>query len=562
VSLLDRFNLKSPNFYFIPLFTLAIFENLIAATWNVDPYHEGALFPTAVGLAEGLAPFREINQQYGFLGPLLVSLLLRLFGNYLIVERIFGFTLTLLISWVFYTYLKTLTSKTIAKFIPLVWLSISPIWSWPLGLNALSGGYWPNQLGTFLVLSGLLLLKRPKSAAFLAGFLILLSSQARVEFIFVWLSMSVAIFINEKEKRLFWVVGSFFSGLIIYFYLLSNNSVSQWFRQTLLVWTMDPPDVVKINIKFLILNLINFLTISALGLLMLVLAWALVSKCRKFWIALSLQTIIVFAFLSVSGHLNFQIKIGNFDLVTPFRIAFADTLFSFINLTLLLCFLVICFLILQERIVFVRQLNLINSSMLLLMSASVGLLGLFHNFNPDYTHMVWPIFALLMVSLVQNLPSNRFVNSLTRSGAVLCLALVIVSSSTFFFHALNQSHPYKTPLLQGMYGNSAIQVEELDNSFAAVDRHAKNHKVLMVCYTGLLSVSTQGYLGADQWSWNLQPSEMISDRLDHLQAGNLILACHLSPAEAKRIDYLKLNGFLEILEENISFHIYKIIKSL
>ena len=562
MNLLSRLILKSTNFYFIPFFALVTFENLIAATWNVDPYHEGALFPTAVGLAEGLAPFKEINQQYGFLGPLLVSCFLRLFGNYLIVERLFGFTLTLLISWVFYSYLKTLTSKTTAKFVALVWLSISPIWSWPFNLNALSGGYWPNQLGTFLVLSGLLLLKRSRPAAFLAGFLVLLSSQARVEFFFVWLFMSVAILIKEKERRLFWAAGSFFCGLMIYFYLLSNNSVSQWFRQTLLVWTMDPPDVVKINVKFLILNLINFLTISALGLLLFSLAWILVVKCRKFWIALSLETILVCAFLSLSGHLSCQIMVGNYDLVTPFRLALTDTLFSFVNLTLSVCLSLIFFSFLQKRLKFTPKFEAIDSSKLLLVAASVGLLGLFHNFNPDYTHMTWPIFALLMVSLVQDLSGVRLVTSLKKSSAVLCLALVIVSSSTFFFHALAQSHPYKTPMLEGMYGNSTLQIKELDRSFAAVDRQIKNHKVLMLCYTGLLSVSTEGYLGADEWSWNLQPSKMISHRLDHLQAGNLILACHLSPDEAKRIDYLKMNGFLKTLEGNTGFRLYRVTKSL
>ena len=106
MNLWGRLNLKSQNFYLTPLFAVAIFENLIAATWNVDPYHEGALFPTAVGLAEGLAPFREINQQYGFLGPLVVSLPLHLFGNYLIVQRLFGFFLTILIALLFFSYLR------------------------------------------------------------------------------------------------------------------------------------------------------------------------------------------------------------------------------------------------------------------------------------------------------------------------------------------------------------------------------------------------------------------------------------------------------------------------
>ncbi|CAN2230984.1 hypothetical protein [Candidatus Planktophila dulcis] len=561
MNLPGRLNLKSQNFYLTPLFALAIFENLIAATWNVDPYHEGALFPTAVGLAEGLAPFKEINQQYGFLGPLVVSLPLHLFGNYLIVQRLFGFFLTILIALLFFSYLKILTNKTVAEYITLIWMSISPIWSWSLDRNALSGGYWPNQLGTFLVLLGLLLLKRSRSAALLAGFFIFLSSQARVEFIFVWLFISVAILIKEKEKRIFWAFGSSLSILVIFFYLMSNDSVSQWFEQTLLVWTMNPPDLVTIDAKFLILNLINFLAVSIIGVLLLASAWGLMSKVRKVWISVFLQSVLVCIFLSIPRYLDFQIKIGRFDLVAPIKLAFTNTLFSFINMTLLICFILVCFLTWHKRPRLSQLFGLFDSTQFALIGSCVGLLALFHNFNPDYTHMVWPIFASLMISLIPDLSKTRFAKMIKRASAIFALALIVGSSCIFLTHLLEQVHPYRTPMLKGLYGNSTLQVENLDSSFMVIDKQVKTQKVLMACYTGLLSVSTEGYLGVDEWSWNLQPKEMISHRLDNMQKGNLVLACHLSSDEVARINYLQREGLLKLIEKNNSFHLYRVSQS-
>ncbi|QLL22948.1 hypothetical protein DLE03_00845 [Actinobacteria bacterium IMCC25003] len=561
MNLLGRLNLKSPNFYLTPLFAVAIFENLIAATWNVDPYHEGALFPTAVGLAEGLAPFREINQQYGFLGPLLVSLPLHLFGNYLIFQRLFGFSLTILISLLFYSYLKTLTNKTVAKHVTLIWMSISPIWSWSLDRNALSGGYWPNQLGTFLVLLGLLFLKRSRFEALLAGFFIFLSSQARVEFIFVWLFISVAILIKEKGRRIFWAVGSSLSFLLIFFYLISNNSLNQWYEQTLLVWTMNPPDVVTINAKFLIINLISFLSISIIGALLFASAWGLTSKSGKVWVSVCLQLVLVCIFLSVPRYLNFQIKIGRFDIVDPIKFAFTNTLFSFINMTLLVCFILVCFFTWQKRPKLSQIFGLFDSTQLSLLASCVGLLALFHNFNPDYIHMVWPIFAALMISLLPDLSKSRLAKMTAKSSAIFVLALIVGSSLIFLTHLLEQVHPYKTPMLKGLYGNSTLQVENLDNSFTVIDKQVERKKVLMVCYTGLLSVSTEGYLGVDEWSWNLQPKEMISHRLDKMQKENLVLACHLSADEVARINYLQREGLLKLIEKNNSFHLYRVTQS-
>ena len=65
---------------------LVIIENSIAVFWNVDPYHEGALYPTAIGMAGGKALFSEVSQQYEFINPLINSWFLRIFRNYLLRE--------------------------------------------------------------------------------------------------------------------------------------------------------------------------------------------------------------------------------------------------------------------------------------------------------------------------------------------------------------------------------------------------------------------------------------------------------------------------------------------
>jgi hypothetical protein len=561
VNSLGGLNLKSPNFYFFPLFALVISENLIAATWNVDPYHEGALFPTAVGIADGLAPFRGVSQQYGFLGPLLVSLLLRVFGNYLIVERLFGFTLVLAIATVFYFNLRTWATKLNSKFITLLWLSISPIWSWPFGNNALSGGYWPNHLGILMVLLGLLLLQRSKLSAFPAGFLVLLSSQARVEFIFVWIFMTAAIFLKEKERRIYWSAGSSVSIILIYEYLSVNEAVREWFRQTALVWTMSPPDVPKINVNFFLFNAINFFGVAIIGYLLLACAVFLEKKFNNLWIKFLVNLAFILCLLTIPHFIHFQLKFGNYDFIATFKYILANTLFSYINLTMAISLFCVTYLITKHRHLVFEKFASQNSNLLMLFSASIGLLSLFHNFNPDYSQMIWPVFGLLLVAIFSNFQILPLFSTYKVVFPTLVLTLALASSFAFFSHSSHQVHPYETQMLKWLYGNSTAQVKSLDNSFDLIAKNSGKRQLRMICQTGLFSVNKSGFLGSDKWTWNQQPPEMISNRLDHLKVGNTVLACHLNSEDASRIDVLLTQKILEVVDKNPSFTLYRVAKA-
>lgn len=546
----------------LPLFTAAILENLIASTWNVDPYHEGALFPTAVGLAEGLSPFREISQQYGFLGPLIVSFPLRVFGNYLIVERLFGFLLILLIALLTYLNLKTYTNKLTSGLIALVWLTISPIWSWPFESTALSGGYWPNHLGIFLVLTALYLFSKSGVAALVAGFLVLLSSQARAEFIFVWLFMSISIFIKEKEKRLFWAIGSFLAAVLIYCYLAANQAINDWFQQTYVVWTMNPPGVPEINVNFFIFNFVNFFGVSVIGLTLCLTAVFFSKNLKSFGLAVIAQSLLITGFLLIPNRLKFDLKIGNYNFVEAVRYSFRNTLFAYINLSMVVGAILLFLLYFKYRKDMIQKIEEAKPAFFILLSATFGILSLFHNFNPDYSQMIWPIFGLLLIMLVRLSSFLDLSVFKGRNFRVFVIGLLLASHGTFLYHATSQKFPYQTEMLSGLYGNSQNQVRNLDASFKVLSDNANPGQMLMVCQSGLLSTNEKGFLGSDKWTWNQQPSEMIAGRLNNLEIGSTILACYLNSGDSERVKILMESKQIEVLNKNDNFTLYRVVKSI
>ena len=556
-----KIRLNSLDFYVPFLLGVVVIQNLVASLWNVDPYHEGAIFATAVGMADGLSVFREINQQYGFLGPLLVSCLLRIFGNYLIVERLFGFTLIMTISFLFYLNLRQITSKITSQLLAITWLAISPIWSWPFGYSALSGGYWPNHLGVALVLIGLLLLQKSNGFILLAGFFVFISSQARIEFYFVWVFMTLAILLSKKVGGFYWLSGNLLAIIFIYLYLRNNLSTQDWFDQTMRVWTIEAPEVMGVSLNFFIFNFINFAGVSVIGLILFLAAVYFSTIFKRFWVAVIAQSTLILTLLFVPSVIKINLFIGNYDVVSAGRYFFANTLFSYVNISLLVIFVSVIFFIFERWGRIYQEVVRGNPSLLILMGASCGLLSLFHNFNPDYTQMVWPVFALLLIKLQK--AQSHFLFKIIRSKSllVLALSLIVSSSTTFIYHALDQVHPYRTEMLKGLYGQSDKQVQVLDRSYKLIKDNVSKGKLLMVCQSGLLSVNDQGYLGSDKWSWNLQPEVMISNRLDRLEIGSAILACQLNKRDSTKLSELESLNVLSIIDKNGDFTLYRVVKS-
>ena len=563
MQLLQLARLNKTNFLIHLLIFLAGAQQFIASTWNVDPYHEGALFPTAVGIAEGRSVFAEVSQQYGFLGPLLVSLPLEIFGNYLVVQRIFGALLMILIAWLMYLNMRSLVTPLTAKYFVILWLGISPIWSWPFSTSALSGGYWPNHLGVALTLFSCFVILKYKTnlVYFIAGLTMFLSSQSRAEFYFVWLFVTIAIIIRPDTKRLFWLSGSLLSIVLIGIYLFVNNSTKDWYEQTLKVWTLDPPGQPIIGPNFFIFNITNFLGVTCVGFLIIAISYMLQVKYRApqvLVLATMVTGLVSVLFLHDLVNTNLYFRSYSFDDLINYLIK--NTLFSHVNVTIFLLAVILLLQFYKFRLSIIKRISMARLPSVIFGFASIGSLSLFHNFNPDYSHMVWPIFALALVSAIGLLNSQISQTFPLAVFKLVTLSLFSVSIITFLTHFNEQRYAYQAPLLKGLYGNSQEQVAAIDSDLKLVSENVVAGQMLMNCQTGLLTVNERGFLGSDKWTWNQQPYEMLSGRVSKMPIGHSLLACNLDYRDEKIIEQFLDTNVLTLLYSDSTFSIYKRVK--
>lgn len=563
MHLLQLVRLNKTNFLIHPLIFLAGAQQFIASTWSVDPYHEGALFPTAVGIAEGRSVFAEVSQQYGFLGPLFVSLPLEIFGNYLVVQRIFGALLMILIAWLMYLNLRSLVTPLTAKYFVILWLGISPIWSWPFSTSALSGGYWPNHLGVALTLFSCFVILKYKTnlVYFIAGLTMFLSSQSRAEFYFVWLFVTIAIIIRPDTKRLSWLAGSLLSIVLIGIYLFVNNSTKDWYEQTLKVWTLDPPGVPIIGPNFIIFNIVNFLGVTCVGFLIIAISYMLQVKYRApqaLVLATMVTGLVSVLLLHDLVNTNLYFRSYSFDDLINFLIK--NSLFSYVNVTIILLAVILLLQFYKFRLSIIKRISMARLPSVIFGFASIGSLSLFHNFNPDYSHMVWPIFALALVSAIGPLNSQISQTFPLAVFKLVTLSLFSVSIITFLTHFNEQRYAYQAPLLKGLYGNSQEQVASIDSALKLVSENVVAGQMLMNCQTGLLTVNERGFLGSDKWTWNQQPYEMLSGRVSKMPIGHSLLACNLDYRDEKIIEQFLDTNVLTLLYSDSTFSIYKRVK--
>jgi hypothetical protein len=279
-------------------------------------------------------------------------------------------------------------------------------------------------------------------------------------------------------------------------------------------------------------------------------------------LAIALQVAVITFLFTIPSWWNLQLMIGNYDLFSVIPYSSTNTLFSYINISIVLILAVVYKMVAKRPRELMRVVQLADSRRVVIGFTSVGLLSLSHNFNPDYTQMVWPIFALFGVALpIRNvLRLKSFLNA--RFGIIFTMSLSLVSTSAFTSHLIDQTYAYETPFLKGLYGKSAQSVRELDQAFLSISSSVAKNRMLMVCKTGMLSVNLQGFLASDKWTWNLQPSEMITGRLDNLEIGEAIVACHLNASDSIRIKELEDSGFIKDVASNSYFTLYKVIKSV
>lgn len=559
-------------------FIVAI-QVLVSARWNVDPYHEGSLVPSSVGVAQGKVIFRDVNNQYGSLVAIFNAPFHFLFGNSLIISRLVSAITFLMISYLTFLVLRLYIPRNVAHAIALSWLIMSPTWAWFSGHGSMIGVAWPNHFAVMLSLFSFLILRRlvtgspqhVRSLAFLSGIAAFLVTQARFELYTLWviefliLVIFAARSLITKLTVVYWTSGSLISASIYFSYLAINHALGDWYSQTILVWFSSPPDLPAVNLNFFIFNFAGFFLLILLLFILVAINWICFRANIPAWVSIAGVVISFFAIVNIPNWLP-EIRIGrSFEFKAWSQHVFDMIVFSPINLAYLLG-AVILILHTSKKLLPGGLSNILNLrsnfDSIYLAGMAIGFLSLTHNFNAPYTGItIAPLLGYIFSTV--NISREKF-QSIWQGFALqirrLFISFSVVSSLLFASNLFAQTADFQSPLLKGITTYDNEYQEFVDERFSAVGRFGKAGAMWMMCQTGLYTVSLDGYLGADEWSWNQQPEKWMEVRPRLASTGDSLVTCHLSPGEIHEIRALEKEGRINAVYTKDDFVIYTVIK--
>lgn len=537
---------------------IVVVQVFVSSRWNVDPYHEGALFPSSVGMAQGKVIFRDVNNQYGSLVAIFNAPFHVLFGNYLFVSRLVSAATFLLTAYLTYVLLRTYLTRTQAHAISLFWLVLSPTWAWFPGHDSMTPVAWPNHFAVMLTLVSFILLRRAisgkqkyfKQIAFMSGWAAFFVTQARFELYILWLIQLTIMFIFERKRSIdknvfrFWFLGSTVAASINFSYLTLNSAVGDWFNQTIKVWFSNPPDLPAVNLNYFIFNFASFFLLLSILFLIVTANWIFSRSGAPSWLSILLVSLVIVLLSEVPRFLPI-LRVGNsFEFKSWSQHIFDMVLFSPINLIYTMGAFLLLFHIVT-RFSSVKSPKLFsfktNFDTVYLGGMAIGFVLLTHNFNAPYTGItIAPFLGYLAAAIrLDKSKLNSLGKKLTDQVRNLFVSFSVVSSCLFLFNLSQQTSHFQTPILNGITTFDSEYRDFVDKRFSAIAEYVDPGKLWMMCNTGLYTVSMNGYMGADEWSWNQQPELWMRDRPLQASAGDSLVTCNLSSGERDRITQLE-----------------------
>jgi hypothetical protein len=565
--------------FMLKVFTaFVVLQVLISSRWNLDPYHEGALFPSSVGLAQGKVIFRDVNNQYGSLVALFNAPFHFLFGNHLYISRLVSATTFLLTAYLTFVLLRTYLTRTQAHSIALFWLVLSPTWAWFPGHDSMIAVAWPNHFAVLLSLVSFILLRRvvsgqvrfSKQIALGSGLAAFFVTQARFELYILWfIELTIILYFVRlrsvsKNTLALWFMGSLVGAILNFGYLAINSGLRDWYNQTIKVWFSNPPDLPSVNLNFFIFNFASFFLLLSILLLIIVVNWIFHRSNLPTWMTIILISVVIVLLSEVPRFLP-PLRIGNsFEFKSWSQHVFEMILFSPVNLIYTLGALLLVFHAFSHfssikppgRFVLVT-----NFDSIFLGGMAIGFLLLTHNFNAPYTGITVAPFLGYLAAAIRFTGSGleSMPDKIEPQARNLFVAFSLISSCLFVFNMTQQTSHFQTPILKGITTVDREYREFVDDRFSAIAEHVKPGRMWMMCNTGLYTVSLDGYMGADEWSWNQQPEVWMQDRPLRAWSGDSLVTCQLSEGERDRVSRLETMGKIVPVYVLDDFVIYQVL---
>ena len=218
------------------IFTLVVF--LPFARLGVDAHHDGIMFAMAVAVRNGYQIQKEVYAQYGPVVPWLQGIELFIFGNKILVIKIFSAISIAIASGCFAYFFAKKFSLKVSFLATLIWLACFPGFDSSMMMLAWSSDYLLLIFGIIVVLSTCLYspnATRNTITRLVIGFcfgtsiFIRINSGIPVAIAFVAL---VLILVKFHQAKLYLI--GFVTSLIIYLgYFAAIGSLHTWYEQTI-----------------------------------------------------------------------------------------------------------------------------------------------------------------------------------------------------------------------------------------------------------------------------------------------------------------------------------------
>ena len=534
----------------------------------IDAYHEGAIFPPSVAVADGRIIYEEVNHQYGFLHIYLNAIVMELAGNSLLVYRLTGLMVGLINACLLFMILQRVTSRRNSILFASATLLISPAWSYTDSANLGTVGPWPNTYGiTLTLLSIYLFLKvtRDGGSAWwvsISAFAASLSASSRIQFLAVIFFQSLLVlglaWRHQVSRQIFkyWMSGLVFGFGTIVVALWSQSALDDAFEQLIFVWTLETPNSPHLGpIDFLrsVSLIIFFVTVSLV-------IWFFSTKVKKAFIGplLALVGIII-----LYTTLNFTTLFESLpeEIGRIIKHTLGQVLFS-IATVLVATFLVYVFkdalhLIREET---KRSPGILDPARFFVSATCLGILFQFHNVNGPYLWMCIHPFIVWFIMRFDSLQVSKWSShalSSTKSyllfaiSASIALAMIKIDPSRF---------EHSTPMLKGVYEYEIEKRDFIDSNFSFLRRLDQFGKIRLDCSAGLYSVDDRGYALDSKWTWNEIPFSWRKENIESSIPNHTLVVC--SPDDRWTTIYqdLEQRGFLEFIETNGYLTAYRIMK--
>ena len=560
------------NRFFLPFLVVTFIPGIYyAVTGPLDPYHEGAIVPASVGVADGLTIYKEVNHQYGFVHILANALVFEFTGYHLLAYRIIGVVLIFFNAVLTFKISKYYVGRKFAAILCASTALISPAWSFFNSKELGTIGPWPNIYAITLVLSSILFWQK-HTVSSMSFFLVTLSgicssiaSGVRIQYLIVIFLQSVAIaFMSYKKviaKRTAcaWAIGVAIGFSLILGFLATQNALEDAFEQIFVIWTMDAPNKPGIGVFHIISFLFGVLVFASIFLALYLF--------RSFQKVNELVSILFFALLLGTFLVLNSRKIEIFsnselNTLVEFSLARLPFLSSSSLLILFLCTNLKDILASSHRHIS-HKLSHLDHNYLMITSSALGTFSLFHNINADYIFMSIQIFLIWFIArYCRDIDSRSKRSSLfTESLAISLVIPLLISSCLSLTKIDGLRYSYPTPFLYGIFEYDRVKLNSVESSFNFVREIASQKDTYLDCSAGIYSVNDSGYLLADKWNWNEIPREWRINKLESIQSGDKIVVCELDEFWTGVYENLLDSNFIEVIGSADRMTAYKVLKS-